>query len=196
MAALLTFGSAQASSVSYYLDKSNDLADGTNYAKVTITENGADIDFSVEVLTAAFPTPLSNFGMQNFYFNYDNALTVSSSNLHDVDPSSWEVKEDKNAGGGFGKFEFEWKGSGSDRTELLTFSIVGVTGDTASSYAIGADWLGGGSDEFFAAKIAGYTDTDGSTSGKFAGSTLVPVPAAAWLFASALGWLGWRRSRS
>ncbi len=186
---------ANAASVSYYLDKSNDLADGSNYAKVTIADNGADIDFTVEVLTAAFPTPLSNFGMQTFMFNYDNALNVGASNLGDVDPTSWQIKEDKNAGGGFGKFEFEWKGAGNSRTELLTFTISGVAGDTVESYAIGADWLSSGSDEFFAAHIAGYTDGDGSTSGKFAGSTAVPLPAAVWLFMTALGGMGFLRRR-
>ncbi|NND55353.1 MAG: hypothetical protein HKN56_10345, partial [Gammaproteobacteria bacterium] len=38
---------AKAASVSYYLDQSNDLANGTNYAIVTIEDGvGGDIDFT------------------------------------------------------------------------------------------------------------------------------------------------------
>jgi len=176
---------AKAASVSYFLDQSNDLPNGTNYAIVTIEDGvGGDIDFTVEVIESAFPTPLSNFGMQAFFFNYDQSLNVDMANIVDVDPASWDIREDKNAGGGFGKFEFQAMGNGSTRTSVLTFSITGVSGDTVDSYAIGrAD----DTDEFFAAHIAGYDDgVSGSTSGKFAGSTVVPVPAAVWLMGSGL----------
>jgi hypothetical protein len=174
---------AQAASVSYYLDQSNDMPDGTNYLQVTISDGASgNIDFSVQVLTPAFPSPGDNFGMQEFYFNYDNLLTVGTGNITGINPNSWEIKEDKNAGGGFGKFEFEAKGNGSSRTSLLTFSISGVAGDTIDSYAIAA----GESGEFFAAHVGGFDAGNGVTSAKFAGSTVVPVPAAAWLFGSGL----------
>ena len=94
----------------------------------------------------------------------------------------------------FGKFEFDATGSGSTRTSLLTFSISGVTGDTIADYALGYQ---DGMSEFFAAHIAGYSpSTTGNTSGKFAGSTVVPVPAAIWLFGSGLGLLGWMRRKA
>ena len=198
--ALFIAGQASAASVSYYLDQSNDLPDGDNYAQVTISDGvDGNIDFRVEVLSNAFPMPLGeNFGMQTFSFNYDPALDVPDGNISkdsivNVDPSSWSIKEDKNAGGGFGKFDFQTMGDGSSRTLVLTFSIAGVDGDTVNSYALGnADGTG----EFFAAHIADYDDwaTD-NTSGQFAGSTPVPVPAAVWLFGSALGMLGWVRRR-
>lgn len=198
LAALLALGTlfstAQAASVSYYLDQSNDLPDGTNYLQVTIADGvGGDIDFSVQVLTGAFPAPLSNFGMQSFYFNYNMSLTVDETSIVNIDPSSWDINEDRNAGGGFGKFDFQAKGDGSNRTETLTFSISGVAGDTIYDYALGnADDTG----EFFAAHVAGYDDWQtGNTSGKFAGSTVVPLPAAVWLFGSALAGLGWIRRR-
>jgi len=195
--ALVMAGQASAASVSYYLDQSNDLANGTNYAKVTIADGlGGDIDFTVEIIESAFPSPFSNFGMQAFFFNYDKdavpPLVISAANIVNVNPNEWSIVEDKNAGGGFGKFEFEALGDGSSRTSLLTFSISGVDNDTIASYAIGdADGMG----EFFAAHIAGYDDSvSGNTSGKFAGSA-VPVPAAVWLFGSALGMLGWVRRK-
>ena len=159
--------------------------------------NTATCNFTVTVNVAAFPTPLSNFGMQTFSFNYDNALdlpvgNISSSNIVDVDPSSWTIDNDKNAGGGFGKFDFQATGSGSSRTQVLTFSIAGVVGDDINSYAIGYTPE---SEAYFATHIAGYDDgLSGNTSGKFA--SVVPVPAAVWLFGSALGMLGWMRRRS
>jgi len=193
------FASAQvnAASVSYFLDQSNDLADGTNYAKVTISDSighAGDIEFAVEVLTGAFPTPLSNFGMQSFYFNADDGLAVSAANLVDINPS-WSVNTDKNPGGGFGKFDFEVAGNGSNRTELLTFRISDVTGDTIDSYALNSVLQDeeGTPGVYFAAHIADYDSVvSGNTSGKFGGSSVVPIPAAVWLFASGLGFLGWR----
>jgi len=197
-AVLFITGTANAASMSYFLDQSNDLADGVNYAKVTIDDEGAvgDINFTVEVLVSAFPTPISMqaFGMQTFSFNYDDALdlpagNISKSNIVNINPGSWKILEDKNAGGDFGKFEFQATGNGITRTEILTFSISGVVGDTIASYATGKDAEIGS--EYFAAHIAGYADSvSGNTSGKFAGSTAVPVPAAAWLFGSGLIMLG------
>jgi hypothetical protein len=186
-AVLFMAGSANAASMSYFLDQSSNLADGVNYAKVTISDGAGlgDIDFTVEVFVDAFPTPLDDaFGMQTFSFNYDAALDLSAGNIVDINPDSWTIVDNKNAGGGFGKFEFQAQGDGSSRTEYLTFTISGVVGDTIASYALGND---GGAGEFFAAHIAGYDD---GISGQFAGSTAVPVPAAAWLFGSGLLMLG------
>jgi len=189
-AILFMAGSANAASMSYFLDQSSDLADGVNYAMVTISDGAVagDIDFTVEVFVDAFPTPLGDpFGMQTFSFNYDSALDISSANIV-INPDSWNIVEDKNAGGSFGKFEFQAQGDGSSRTEILTFTISGVEGDTIASYALGKD---DGDGEFFAAFIAGYDDgISGNTSGHFAGSTAVPIPAAAWLFGSGLLMLG------
>ncbi len=196
LVALALFGTGQAfaSSVTYALNQSNDLADGPTYGTVTISDGVAgNINFSVSIIASAFPAPLSNFGMQAFYFNYDNSLTVTASNITAIIPNSWAISEDRNAGGGFGKFEFVATGNGSTRTSLLTFSISGVAGDTIADYALGYQ---DGMAEFFAAHIAGYSSsTSGNTSGKFAGSTVVPVPAAIWLFGSALGMLAWSRRR-
>jgi hypothetical protein len=195
-ATVLVSNVASASSMSYYLNQSNDLPNGVNYALVTIDDEGAagDINFTVTVDESVFPAPLSNFGMQSFHFNYDESLDVSDGNIVDIDPASWDVNDQgANAGGGFGKFDIQATGDGSTRTSMLSFSITGVIGDTIGSYALGnADDSG----EFFATHIAGYADSlTGDTSGKFAGSAPVPVPAAVWLFGSGLGLLGWMRRR-
>jgi hypothetical protein len=87
----LIFAATQtsAASISYYLDQSNDLPDGINYAQVTISDGiGGNIDFSVDVLENAFSvSPGANFVMQAFSFNYDLSLSVSSANIQDIDPS-------------------------------------------------------------------------------------------------------------
>lgn len=182
-----------AASVSYFLNQSNDLDDGQNYAQVTISDSIdhiGDIEFTVEVLSDAFPTALSNFGMQAFYFNFDDSLTVEIANLVDIDPS-WKVDTNKNAGGGFGEFDFVLAGSGSNRTEVLSFRITDVIGDTVASYALSED------SEYFATHIADYdSSVSGNTSGKFAGSSVVPLPASVWLFVSGLGFLGWKSRKN
>ena len=181
-----------ATSVSYFLDKTNVsvLPDGVNYLQVTISDGVSGlIDFQVDVLTDAF-TPGSNFGMDMFFFNYDEAKlgSLDATNITNVNPDTWSITpQNNNAGGGFGFFQFELKGSGSSRVNQLLFSIVNVTGDVPMDYAIGgADFLNNGSTEFFAAHVADFVTSDSTTSAKFAGSTAVPVPAAVWLFGSGL----------
>jgi hypothetical protein len=185
--------------VSYFIDQSNNLPDNVNYLQVTISDGLAgNIDFSVALLAGAFPASLPNFGVQAFFFNYDQSLSVDAANIINFDPASWDIREDHNAGGGIGKFQFEVVATGSTRTSLLTFSIAGVTGDTVNSYAMGNPGPAG-SDEFFAVHAADYDGPGESTSGRFAGSTVafilpVPIPAAAYLFGSALlGLCGMRR---
>jgi hypothetical protein len=194
---LLAFD-AQAASISYYLDLSNDLPDGVNYAQVTISDSATvtgDIDFKVEVLSSAFTVTGDNFGMQAFSFNYEPGLSIEAANIVVNDPVSWSVSSGKNAGGGFGKYDFQLSGNGSSRTELLTFSISGVADDSIDSYAVLSS-LNPASTEFFAAHIAGFDRANFVTSAKFAGSTVVPVPAAVWLFSSGLiGLVGVARRR-
>ena len=194
----LMTGLAEAASVSYYLDRNNALLPDSSYLKVTISDNanGADVDFRVDVLHDAFTSPdfslTSNFGMQSFYFNYDNTLTVDTGNIVSIDPSAWNVQTSKNADG-YGLFQFDLKGNGSTRTETLFFTVANVSGDNVNSYAVNSTGSAGGSGEYFAAHVAGF-DYNGTTSAFFAGSSPVPVPAAIWLLSSGLlGLVGFRR---
>lgn len=175
-----------AATISYYLSQSNALLDDVNYAQVTISDSSTigDIDFNVEILDSAFTVSGSNFGMQNFSFNYDPTLSIDTSNI-DTLLSTWSTSEGANAGGGFSKFGFQLSGKGNSRTELLNFTITGVDGDTIESYAMGSN-LKPAATEFFAAHIAGFDATNGVTSAQFAGSLAIPVPAAVWLFGSGL----------
>lgn len=190
-----------ASSVSYYLDQNNINLPTANYLKVTISDSDditGNIDFEVEVLKSAFPTPLlSNFGMDNFYFNYEGGSFSGS--IDNLDPNDWDILFNANAGGVFGTFEIHAKGDGQSRTSLLTFSISGVADDTPNTYAVANPELSDG--KFFAAHVADFTtgmvDENGKpvTSGKFAGSTPVPLPAPLLLLGTGLiGLFGVRRS--
>ena len=190
--------SATAASVSYVLDQSNALPDGVDYLQVTISDSdvvAGDIDFMVELISDALPMPGNNFGMQSFYLNVEDGIHVAADNIS-IDASGWSVNDDRNAGGSFGKYDIALKGKGNSRVEVLMFSIGGIDDDTINSYAVGSS-LNPSSGEFFAAHVAGFSyDPYGVGSGKFAGSAPIPVPPAAFLFASALGALGWRRRKT
>ena len=177
-----------ADTISFYLDQSNSLLDGVNYAQVTISDSSdtaGDIDFVIELLDPAFTVSGSNFGLQKFSFNFDDALTVDKQNIINLSSSDWRIAAGKNAGGGFGKYDSQLSGKGKSRTEELSFTITGVDHDTIYSYAMGS-LLNPGADEFFAAHIAGFDYMNGVTSAKFTGSSAVPVPASVWLFGSGL----------
>ena len=180
---------ANADTISFYLDQSNDLLDGVNYAQVTISDSmeiNGDIDFLVELLEPAFAVSGSNFGMQNFSFNFDQSLTFDKSNIIDVSSSEWKISQNKNSGGGFGKYDIQLFGTGKSRAETLSFSISDVDGDTIYSYAMGS-MLKPDADEFFATHIAGFDYVDGISSAKFGGALqVVAVPASVWLFGSGL----------
>ena len=62
----------------------------------------------------------------------------------------------------------------------MSLSITGVDSDTINFHAMGCV-LKPAATEFFAAQIAGFDATYGVTSSKFAGSTVVPLPADVWL---------------
>lgn len=173
----ITANSSYASSISYDLNQSNALPDGPSYLTVTIEDglSAGDIDFTVLVNTENFSHVGPNFGMDNFYFNYNDDLSVYSCNIINLDPDSWKILTGYKAGGSFGFFDFKIKGTDSTRTELLTFTIAGVDGDTIYDYALGYQ---NGDDAYFAAHVA---DSDAI----FATSP-VPVPAAVWLFVSGL----------
>ena len=164
---------ASAASVSFFLDQSNALPDGTNYLSVTLTENDSGgVDFLVQTLDPLSGIAGGNFGIQKFGFSFLDDIGGEISNL----PDGWQIKNNKGMDG-FGKFDIRLEGTGNSRTDNLSFTVDGVTL---------ADF-----DSLFSAHAAGF----------FAGSlpppNPVPVPAAVWLFGSGLlGLFGIARHRS
>jgi hypothetical protein len=212
LAAIVT-SPAHAALVSYFLDQSNTtppFPDGSNYLTVTIDDqggigaNGGDsiITFTVETVASAFnPTP-GSFGIQDFGFaDIGGFVTGDSPSAEWILPTNWSGNEPppNNQGDGFGRFDLMVSTSGSgNRLDPLVFSID-VAGDSIANYIALSSNNAGEGNVFFAAHVAGFTSSaPGVTSAWFGGSTLVPVPAAVWLFGSGLlGLVGVaRRKRS
>lgn len=190
----------RAASVSYYLDLANALPHGGPHLQVTISDSASvagDIDFRVELLSAGFPPAAGNFGMDRFLFNHDRSVALSSANITGLNPG-WRIRESRNAGGGFDRYDIQLKGNGNSRTRLLTFSISGVEGDAPGSYALAASAPHHGAADFFAAHVGGFDSRFyGTSSSWVAGSAAVPLPAAVWMFASGLlGLMALARRRS
>lgn len=195
---------ANAAFVSYFLDQSNALSDGVNYAQVTIDDNDtADrLTFTVSPLAALTSSAGANFGIQEFGFNVvgsTNPLAdASGTNAQWGLPAGWSarVSPPPNQLDGFGQFEVSVSTTGSGRLSPLSFSLFN-TGLTLGSFAEFSTNIAAQGNRYFAAHITGF-DASGATSAYFGGSTLtpVPLPAAFWLFASALGGLGLLRPRA
>ena len=184
---------AEATTVTYYLDQSNAdtvYPDGTNYARVDISDPGSDIVFDVSVIPGAF-TAGTNFGFQTFGFNLaPGAPTLLATNF--LLPTGWGASAGTQQDG-FGNFDWVLSGTGGTRQSPLSFTITGVTGDLLASYFDLSSNNSGQGNQYFAGHIAGFeTQVSDLTSAFFGGgsSTVVPLPAAAWLLLSGVAGLG------
>ena len=188
-ATLLMSGAANAASVSYFLNQSNALPDGTPYAQVTIAD-GADgaIDFTVQVLSALSDIATSNFGIQSFAFNVAPGGSAEGASVTGL-PDGWKARDDFRMSS-FGFFDVKVYGTGASRVSTLTFSIDGIDGDTIEDYASLSTGGASGGNQFFAAHVAGFSfkcdpkTPKCATSAFIGGSDPVPLPATAWLAAT------------
>jgi hypothetical protein len=223
VAGLLLFAAlpAHAASVSFFLDQSNKLPDGTNYLSVMLTENDTGgVDFLVKTLAPLNEIAGSHFGIQQFGFSFADGSWGEISGLPDRKhgkgdphgddfrkhktwdqisglPDHWSVQNNKRMDG-FGKFDIRLEGRGNARTDSLSFTVDGVSlsdfGSLFSAHVAGFEWCA--IDDKRRSWCGGK---DCATSAYFAGSipvSQVPVPAAAWLFGSGLlGLIGVARRR-
>jgi hypothetical protein len=200
---------AFASGVQVYLDKSNSnqkYPDGTNYLKVSISDGrDGNIDFRVETIDPLKQQMGNKSGLQSFSFNFgDSGASGKNISL----PEGWSLE----GGSGesvnhsiFGKFDVQVKGTGRNRKDALEFSIIGLDGDTPEDYITELSTKGRIA-SLFATHVAGYNGPEGQhpfegldikvNNGHFGGSSVVPIPAAAWLMFSGLAVLGWRGRHS
>jgi hypothetical protein len=202
-AMLVCAAPVHAASVSYFLDQSNHLPDDTNYLKVTIDDQGlaGAINFTLDPFDTLSDLSKCKLGIVRFGFNGDE---LGKSNITGL-PDGWKLKNEKNIAG-FGRYENVL--FGKPLTGALTFSIVGIDGDSIYSYAESHD---GGNGLFFSALVNGTCKHCGddkhedehrhSRSGTFGGSTpavtAVPLPTAVWLMGSGLlGLVGVARRKS
>lgn len=192
-------GLSQAASVSYGLNENNiaSLGNTIDYATVTISDGAVagDIDFVVDVNNAFFGEG-TNFGMQSFYFN--SSLDIGPLNLVAQSNVNWGFMTDfgtrPNDGfnvSEFGRFNIAYRGTGGERQDPLTFTLR-TAGSDLMTYA-----LNNAKGFAFATHIADFNNVDGADSGWFSTSveiSPIPVPAAVWLFGTALiGFIGFSR---
>jgi hypothetical protein len=186
VAGMLLFAAlpAHATSVSFFLDQSNQLPDGTNYLSVMLTENGTGgVDFLVKTLAPLNDIAGSNFGIQMFGFSFADGTWGEISEL----PDHWRVQNNKRMDG-FGNFDIRLAGTGNARTDSLSFTVNDVNlndfGSLFSAHVAGFEWCT--IDDNRRNWCDGKNCT---TSAFFAGSmpvSQVPLPAALWLFGSGL----------
>jgi hypothetical protein len=183
----------EAALVSYDLDQSNVLSDGTAYLRVTIDDQGLPgrINFNVSVLGPLLDIAGQNFGLQKFGFN--SQFSLSSANVVGL-PGNWHYGGSGNMSE-FGRYAASLEANtGNARLSALSFSITGLSQETISSYLLASSSRGGNESLFFAAHVAGIDipGEHGVTSGYFAGSApslpgMVPLPASARLLLAGLG---------
>jgi hypothetical protein len=173
---LLGFISQSAFAATYFLDQSNVLADGVNYAQVGVTENGGNLDFTVTALA-----PL-NWGFDKFYFNLGGTLgTVSLTGL----PSGWGQVGSQNVSS-FGIFTGGTTDPGGHLSPL-TFTIDSTVSLTLANLVANSDgWLFAAHEKCGSTNCSAVNDLTSHFIAGPGGTPPVPLPAAAWLFGSAL----------
>jgi hypothetical protein len=120
---------------------------------------------------------------EDFFFNYSQPLTADDVVLTGSSAGQWIADTNGGTASNFGQFSFKWDGPVSTGLSQLTFNVLAA-----------GDFVPNSDQRIFAAKIASEQPNAGGFVSTGAVSA-VPLPAAGWLFVTALlGLLGWSRS--
>jgi len=147
------------------IDESNVLPDGNYYGSVTVTQTSPNC---VQITADANQTlliPLSNFGIQNFGFNYAGDPRCLQVAL----PTGWKDKSKQNLSE-FGKYVEDSYTTGSYRKDPLVLGVCSTCGNLAESDVIVKNANG----DTFAMHIADFTyggSQYGDTSSAFFATT-------------------------
>ena len=208
----LLMGSAQASTVNYILDKSDRLINNVNYISLSISDDTeGQLDFWVQPGSSALEGPLDEFGIFSFGFNLQStgrkpvyertrnlkmmwqSMYISESEERDsgvsVDdlqlPDGWGVEFESN--------NFDVNIFAEAGVDELHFSVLGLSlEDLGRGFGAYVEGLGASSHE---CAYRPWDDCGDIKSRAFIHGyrlvvveppSAVPVPAAAWLFASGL----------
>ena len=179
LCSLFVFSGQQALANTYFLNQSNELADGVNYAQVDVLETGGNLNFTV---TALAPT---NWKFSDFYVNLGGPtgdITLTGF------PSGWDERPNHNDSE-FGRFSDGVKGTGRTLQSVFSFTADGTnTLSFANLLENNKGWI-------FAAHVqcSGRggnvcSSVDGEKSHHIAGTDVspIPIPGAIWLFGTAL----------
>jgi hypothetical protein len=142
-------------------------------------------------------TTVTNFGIQEFGFNYQNVTSAANTWTLSL-PTGWSQSVNQYLDS-FGIFKVEESGTGNTRKDPLVFTITlpTVSEAVASNFAVLSTGPAGDGHVFFAAHIAGFTQTGypGVTSHWVGGLTPIPEPMTLMFSLFGLGLLNWLKRR-
>ncbi len=182
---------ANAATVSYYLDQSNQLPNGTDYLEVTLADGAASntVDVRVDSLAPLSGIAGTRFGIQKFAFDLKSGVSATGVGISGLLEPWWVMPIGKIKMHRFGHFDFGLRGTGDSRQNSLRFTVTGLGlgdilpyftaqvagfqfgGETIDGSGSESWWSGMGIDEAYFCRVP---------------VAPVPLPAALWLMIGGL----------
>ena len=187
LVASMALAATAAEARTYYLSESNTLADGVNYVQVDVNESAGSLNFAVQSI-------FGGWGLDKFFFNLTpSSFPATISNLSSgwgtvTNGAPYNVSE-------FGLFTNQQNTDRGASLLNLSFTVSAPSALSLNNLVANSEgWI------FAAHQKCGRGNTCQGigevTSHHVAGPSTVPLPAAAWLFGSALiGFMGWSSRR-